>query len=85
MMKIVQKLQHFVSNIRFKLYKKFMMIFGYQSKHGDPLKCIYCKSKNLKDCNYDYLEHYIAEHDRICEDCGQVVGHWAYGYWEDII
>ena len=53
---------------------------------GQPVKCRYCGSENLKDCNeeiggYNIPEGCLCEYDVCCEECGEVVAHYAYGKW----
>ena len=59
---------------------------GYVDYEGQPVKCRYCGSENLKDCNeeigrYDIPEGCLCAYDVCCEECGEVVAHCAYGKW----
>ena len=54
---------------------------------GQPVKCRYCGSKKLKECNkeiggYNIPEGCLCEYDVCCEECGEIVAHWAYGGWD---
>ena len=44
------------------------------------IQCPYCKGENLKETNHDYIKHIICEYDYYCDDCKEIVGHWAYGH-----
>lgn len=58
---------------------------GYIDADYEPLKCT-CGSTDLEECNQDYLDTYyrgtILEFDYRCKQCGKILGHWAYGYWQ---
>ena len=81
-LKLIDKIRYKIENIIVNMYFKYKQLRGYTLKDGTPIKCSYCKSKDLEDCNYEYLETYICEHDCRCKNCGKVLGHWNYGYWE---
>lgn len=56
---------------------------GYVDNDLEPLKCRYCDSTDLEDCNYSYLDGVLLqEYDCKCEKCGKLLGHWAFGCWE---
>lgn len=61
------------------------VLLGYIDKDGEPLKCYYCKSTDLEECNHDYLDETyhgtVLEFDCRCKKCGKITGHWAYGHW----
>lgn len=55
----------------------------YIADNCEPIKCVYCGSKNLRDDNFYKEEYYVVEYDKICNCCGKKLGHWAYGSWID--
>lgn len=54
---------------------------GYISENGHPLKCMWCDSPNLRSDNFSHFNHTVCEYDIVCNDCDEIVGHWAYGSW----
>lgn len=62
-------------------YYNHLIKAKYIKENGEPIKCLKCGSTNLKDKGMYHEEYYVVEYDRVCEDCGEIVGHWAYGYW----
>jgi hypothetical protein len=58
-----------------------MIADGYLDSDLAPLKCHNCDSMNL-DQKYFYESTYVVEVDVTCKDCGNSVGHWAYGGWQ---
>ena len=76
------KMGWFIQKIRIKITVFFLRLFGYIDKDYCPLKCT-CGSKELEDCNKDYLNGSILlEYDCRCKKCGKILNHWAYGHWE---
>ena len=78
------KLKYIIQNIRFKLEIFYLKLFGYIGKDFTPLKCT-CGSKDLEDCNEDYLDglgSVVLEYDCRCKKCGKILNHWAYGQWQ---
>lgn len=65
--------------IRFEVF--FLRLFGYIDKDYEPIKCT-CGSKELEDCNQDYLDSILLEFDCRCKKCGKILNHWAYGNWQ---
>lgn len=55
---------------------------GYIGDKGQPLKCLYCDSKELDERNTYYENHYIVEYQVYCKKCDKTVGQWSYGRWE---
>ena len=78
---LIHKIRCKIANIKFKFMRWKNIKLGYIDIDGTPLKCFECGSKELEDLNYDYIEHTICEYDCKCKNCGQQLGHWAYGYW----
>lgn len=39
-----------------------------------------CKHKHWEERNNYYEDYHCVEYDVYCEDCGQYLGHWAYGH-----
>lgn len=78
------KIGWFLQNIRIKITVFFLRLFKYIDKDYCPLKCT-CGSKELEDCNEDYLDglhSILLEYDCRCRKCGKTLNHWAYGRWE---
>lgn len=65
--------------IRFEVL--FLRLFGYIDKDYKPIKCT-CGSKEIEDCNQDYLGSILLEFDCRCKKCGKILNHWAYGNWQ---
>ena len=45
-----------------------------------PIKCE-CGSINLKNIVVDMIEYIETEKERVCVDCGSILGRWVYGNW----
>ena len=43
------------------------------------VKCPCCNGTNIKEIERDYIGSILAESDYYCENCKDVVAHWAYG------
>lgn len=71
-----------IDSIKTTLYLKYMELRGYILKDRTPIKCPYCKSTSLEDCNVDRMEYIVSEYDTRCKNCGKVLGHWNYGHWD---
>ena len=54
---------------------------GYILEDGTPIKC-YCGCKDFEEVNKYYENHSPIEFQLKCKKCGNIVGHWSYGYWE---
>lgn len=64
----------------------YMIDNGYYADDLTPIKCTKCNSTNIKDANrqvggWNIPDGVLTEYDAICDDCGEVLGHWAYGGW----
>lgn len=81
-LKLIDKIRYKIENIIVNMYLKYMQLRGYILKDRTPIKCPRCKSKDLEDYNYYYLDIYVCEHDRKCKKCDKVLGHWNYGHWD---
>lgn len=65
-----------------ELSRPYKIAKGYEDVNGEPLKCSYCGSKNLKQTEEYCEEHWgVVEFLMICGDCGKRLGYWAYGEW----
>lgn len=54
---------------------------GYLDTDCEPIKCIFCESTDLENDNHIMEEHMVVEFDKVCNNCGEVLGNWAYGMW----
>lgn len=72
-------------NLRYKFQDWLAIKQGYIDSDHEPLKCP-CGCTELEECNQDYLNPgyrgTILEFDCRCKQCGKILGHWAYGYWQ---
>lgn len=75
------KMKHLIQTIQIKLKIFFLRLFGYINKDFEPLKCT-CGSKELEDCNKNYIDNILVEFDCRCKKCGKILNHWAYGHWD---
>ena len=58
---------------------------GYIAPNGEPLRCTNCDSwhnDHHKWRTVDTINGQCAEGELSCTLCGNVMGYWAYGYWE---
>lgn len=59
----------------------------YDAK-GAPLKCRHCGSEQIKSRTMDFIDFGVpgggppTEVEYACVNCKQVVGYWAYGYYD---
>jgi hypothetical protein len=65
-------------------YIKHQVEEGYLHPDGATKKCINCDGEKFKEVNVDRLDGWrdILEYDVQCENCDNIVGHWAYGHWQ---
>lgn len=79
MKRIIEKFQ----SLKWDLLDKYYIFMGYMDDDHAPIKCRWCKSKELEDCNEDWLDGRCIrlEFDCRCKKCGKILNHWAYGYW----
>lgn len=54
----------------------------YLDKSLVPLKCTECNSENFTENAKSIDAGVVSESELICAECGQVLGYWAYGYWQ---
>lgn len=55
---------------------------GYIAEDGTPLKCK-CGNTDFETKNsYGDGNNIVEEMDIYCKECGNLVGHWAYGAWD---
>ena len=80
--KLIDKIIYKIDSIKTTLYLKYMESKGYILKDRTPIKCPYCKSTKLEDCNVYRMEYVVLEYDTKCAKCGKVLGHWNYGHWD---
>lgn len=72
-----------ITNEDEKRFELALIERGYISKEGCPIKCA-CGSDSLREEVRDIIEHsgwMTSELEMMCNDCGNSVGYWAYGYW----
>lgn len=81
-LKLRDKIKYKIENIKINMCLKYMQLRGYILKNGTPIKCPYCKSSVLEDCNVDRMEYVVLEYDTRCAKCGKVLGHWNLGHWD---
>lgn len=55
-LKLIDKIRYKIENIIVNMYLKYMQLRGYILKDRTPIKCPYCKSTLLEDCNVDRME-----------------------------
>lgn len=62
---------------------KDMVEEGLICKDGAPLKCFYCKNKELEEYQ-EYFEDYWGrvEFSLKCKKCQKHIATWAYGSWD---
>lgn len=82
MSKLRDKIIYKIDSLKTTLYLKYMQLRGYILKDRTPIKCPYCKSTSLEDCNVDRMEYIVLEYDTRCKNCDKVLGHWSYGNWD---
>lgn len=75
------KLRWFIQVMQIKTKLFFLQLFGYIDKDLQPLKCT-CGSKELEDCNKDYIDNILVEFDVRCKKCGKILNHYVYGHWD---
>ncbi len=80
-LRLIGKIRYKIDSIKTILHLKYMESKGYILKDGTPIKCPYCKSSVLVDCNVNSMEHIVLEYDTRCGKCSKVLGHWSYGHW----
>lgn len=56
---------------------------GFYAKDGQPIKCFKCGSDKLEDVIKDCDRGCVYESECNCTSCGQSLGYWAYGSWDD--
>jgi len=58
--------------------------FIKETKEGlEPVKCLQCNSLSVKDKVTSTDDGHLSEYERSCKDCGNVMGYWAHGYWQN--
>ena len=81
-LRLRDKIRYKIDSIKTTLYLKYMESKGYILKDCTPIKCPYCKSSVLEDCNVNSMGHIILEYDTRCGECGKILGHCNYGHWD---
>jgi hypothetical protein len=51
------------------------------AEDGTPLKC-HCGCTEFTNVNEYFCQYGREEYEQKCNNCGKIVGHWAYGYWQ---
>ena len=64
-----------------------MKIFGYSLKRnyapdGSCLRCPHCGGRELKEHVRDTIDWHPCEISIDCQECREMVGFWAYGYYD---
>ena len=59
-----------------------MIYEGYINNYLEPIKCPYCNSNDLENKNKYYDGDWLVEYQVYCKNCGEKLGHYAYGNWE---
>lgn len=54
---------------------------GYIDEKGKPLKCE-CGCTDFTDINEHFCQFGREEYQVQCNNCKEIVGHWAFGYWQ---
>lgn len=59
---------------------------GYIDYDGTPIRCPHCDGQHFKEANRDFggdniPDGCLCEFDVVCEDCDEIVAHWAFGGW----
>ena len=57
------------------------------SEDGAPIKCCKCGSEQITEKVTNTLDVGVGrgmpmEFECVCDQCGEVVGYWAYGYYD---
>jgi hypothetical protein len=86
---IIRKGTEFMDNIEFDKcacysiaeYLKGEIEAGYVAEDGTPLKC-HCGCTEFTNVNEYFCQYGREEYEQKCNNCGKIVGHWAYGYWQ---
>lgn len=55
---------------------------GVITKELEPIKCEACGADKYRDKTTDSLDYLEVEKNRICNNCGEVMGSWSYGCWQ---
>lgn len=63
-------------------YIKQLEVGGYIDKKGYPLKCMNCEGTEFTMVDDHYCNMGLEEYSLKCDNCGVIVGHWAYGNWQ---
>ena len=58
-----------------------LVVDGFIAIDLTPIKCPRCHHKEFVKKNIDHWEGHACEYDSCCANCGEVNGHWAYGYY----
>ena len=52
---------------------------GYVDENGTPLKCLDCENTDFEIVDIYSGSQGLEEYSLKCKNCGNIVGHWAYG------
>lgn len=66
----------------FREYMEQLEKDGYITDKGTPLKCLQCDHTDFTMVDDYYCPYGLEEYSLKCDNCGSIVGHWAYGYWQ---
>lgn len=64
----------------------YMIDNDYLAEDLTPIKCYKCgstkiESENMEIGGWNIPTGVVTEYDAVCQECGEVLGHWAYGGW----
>ena len=53
-----------------------------EEAQDNPKECT-CGCLFFTDNTVEQIDHIILEYNRICDGCGNILGTWNTGFWED--
>jgi hypothetical protein len=58
------------------------MLSDYYGEDDGPIKCYHCDSTDIDHITRDITANVISEYSCVCQNCQQVIGYWAFGYYD---
>jgi hypothetical protein len=58
------------------------MINEFYDKDGNPKKCMYCGSSDIKSEIKEQINYTPCEISYTCKYCEKEIAYWAYGYFD---